>query len=78
MAQIFGEGIHTLVEQSGGFDDKGCCTLTLTFESPDEACQKLLGLGTAIEIIAPQELRTQMHDTAQQLVESYSENSLKQ
>jgi len=74
MAQIFGEGIHTLVEQSGGFDDKGCCTLTLTFESPDEACRKLLGLGTAIEIIAPQDLRIRIRDSARQLVEFYADH----
>jgi predicted DNA-binding transcriptional regulator YafY len=72
MAQILGEGIHTLIEQSGNFDDKGCCTLTLTFESPDEACQKLLGLGTSIEIIKPDELRKQIFNMAQQLVRLYS------
>ena len=71
LIQIFGEGIHTIVEQSGGTDDKGCCKLTLTFESPDDACRKLLGLGTAIEIIKPEELRKQMANTAQQLAALY-------
>jgi len=73
LIQMFGEGIHTLVEQSGGIDDQGCCTLTLTFESADEACRKLLGLGTAIQIVTPPELRNQMCDTARQLVAFYTE-----
>ena len=71
LIQMFGEGIHTLVEQSGGTDDKGCCTLALTFESPDDACQKLLGLGTTIEIIKPEALRDQLLDVARQLVTFY-------
>jgi predicted DNA-binding transcriptional regulator YafY len=72
LIQMFGEGIHTLLEQSGGSDDQGCCTLTLTFESPDDACRKLLGLGTAIEIINPKELRDQMLNTAQELAAFYA------
>jgi predicted DNA-binding transcriptional regulator YafY len=74
LIQTFGEGIHTLVEQSGGIDDHGCCTLPLTFESADEACRKLLGLGPAIEIIAPQDLRSRIRDTARQVVEFYSDH----
>jgi predicted DNA-binding transcriptional regulator YafY len=72
LIQMFGEGIHALVENSGSVDDQGCCTLTLTFESPDDACRKLLGLGTAIEIIRPQELRDRMLTTAQELVAFYA------
>jgi predicted DNA-binding transcriptional regulator YafY len=73
LIQMFGEGIHALVAQSGGTDDQGCYTLTITFESPDDACHKLLGLGTAIEIIGPEELRTQIFNMAQQLVEFYKQ-----
>ncbi len=72
LAQLFGEGIHTLFEQAGDPEEDGCCTLSLTFESPDDACRKLLGLGTAIEIVAPQELSSRMREKAQQLVEFYS------
>lgn len=73
LIQMFGEGIHTLVEQAGGMDDQGCCALTLTFESADDACRKLMGLGTAVEVVGPPELRRQMRDTAQQLIEFYSQ-----
>ncbi len=71
LAQVFGEGIHALIEQTSP-DDDGCCTLALTFESPTDACQKLLGLGTIIEVLEPQELRAQMLDSAQQLAAFYT------
>ncbi|MBN1993158.1 MAG: YafY family transcriptional regulator [Anaerolineae bacterium] len=72
LVQMFGEGIHTLVEQAGAPDDEGCCTLTLTFESPEAACQKILGLGTAVEVIAPQALRKQMLNMAEQVTNLYT------
>ena len=73
LVQAFGEGIHHLVEQAGSPNDEGCCTLSLTFESAADACQKLLGLGSSVEIVAPQALRDRMLDTARQLIAFYSE-----
>jgi predicted DNA-binding transcriptional regulator YafY len=73
MAQVFGEGIHNLVEQAGSPDPDGCLTFSLTFESPGEACQKLLGLGTMVEVLEPQAMRDQMLNTARQLTTFYAD-----
>ena len=72
LAQVFGEGIHTLIEQITP-DDSGCCQLTLTFESPEAACRQLFGLGAEIEIIAPAELRETMLATAKQVIKLYTQ-----
>jgi predicted DNA-binding transcriptional regulator YafY len=71
LAQVFGEGIHTLIEQTTP-DDSGCCQLPLTFESPEAACRQLLGLGAEIEIVAPEELRETMLATAKQVTKLYT------
>jgi len=75
LAQIFGEGIHSLIEQAGSPDEAGCLTLALTFGSPEEACQKLLGLGIMVEVVAPQAVREQMLNTAREVINLlYKEN----
>ena len=74
LVQVFGEGIYHLIEQAGSPDDEGCCTLSLTFESAETACQKLLGLGTIIEVVSPQALQHKMRETAQQLATFYTKN----
>jgi predicted DNA-binding transcriptional regulator YafY len=71
LAQRFGEGIHRLVEQTTP-DEAGCCTLTLTFESLEAACQQLLGLGSAIEVVQPEELREAMLTKAREVVTFYT------
>jgi predicted DNA-binding transcriptional regulator YafY len=76
LVQTFGEGIHTLFEQAGSPDEEGCCTLSLTFESLEAACQKLLGLGTKVEVMGPQALRERMLEMARQLVGFYVSNKV--
>ena len=75
LVQTFGEGIHTLFEQAGSPDEEGCYALSLTFESQEAACQKLLGLGTRVEVVGSQALRERMLEMARQLVGFYTSNN---
>jgi predicted DNA-binding transcriptional regulator YafY len=72
LVQVFGEGMHSLIEQAGPPDVDGRLTLSLTLESMAVACQQLLGLGTLVEVLEPQALRDRMLDTARQLADFYT------
>lgn len=73
LARHFGEGIVSLLTQSDTVDPAGGTTISLTFDSQETACQQLLGLGTAVEILAPDALREQMAHLARQLAITYSQ-----
>jgi predicted DNA-binding transcriptional regulator YafY len=73
MLRFFGEGLYTLLEQPDVTDEHGFVTLSLPFDSAQAACQALMGLGTAVEILTPLELREQMRATAVQLAALYSQ-----
>jgi predicted DNA-binding transcriptional regulator YafY len=75
LAQRFGDGIHRLVEQITP-DAAGCCTLTLTFESSEAACQQLLGLGTVVEVVQPEELRVEMLAKAREMANFYTKPAI--
>lgn len=49
-------------------DSTGWVILRVTYNSPGEAHMHVLGLGTAVEIIEPQELYTSVLETAQAIV----------
>jgi predicted DNA-binding transcriptional regulator YafY len=49
----------------------GCITFSLTFASEEAACQELLGVGTAVEIINPLSLRQKILAMSQQLIALY-------
>lgn len=70
LALVFGEGIVQELQKSKPNND-GTATLSLTFDSVKSACRQLLGLGTAVEVISPPELRQQMLNYAQKAVEKY-------
>ncbi|WP_420644230.1 helix-turn-helix transcriptional regulator [Candidatus Leptofilum sp.] len=70
LALVFGEGIVQAL-QTAPADANGHALLSLTFDSLEGACRQLLGLGTAVEIIAPQTLRAQMLARAQQVTQQY-------
>ena len=72
LVQMFGEGVHRLLEQAGALDETGCSTLTLTFESPEAACQQLLGLGVAVEVVQPVELREKLSEIAREVATFYT------
>jgi predicted DNA-binding transcriptional regulator YafY len=71
MIQAFGEGMHTLLTETAELTDHNCLLLTMNFESAKTACQQLLGLGTAVEVLEPPSLRLQMHDMALQVATFY-------
>ena len=53
-------------------DDAGWVTLSLTFDSLDAARARLLGLGNAVEVLAPVPLRRSIADFASRIVEMYA------
>jgi predicted DNA-binding transcriptional regulator YafY len=65
LVQAFGEGMHNLLAQSEGTDEQGRIRLTLTLDSEENACVRLLGLGPAVEVVAPASLRKRLAITAQ-------------
>lgn len=71
LAQVFGEGMHHLIAQADPPDSEGKTTLCLTFESKEAAGRQLLGLGTAVEIVEPTELRDHLLQEAYRLVAFY-------
>jgi predicted DNA-binding transcriptional regulator YafY len=70
--QYFGEGLRPAVEQARP-DAEGRLTLVLTFESLEEARQRLLGLGRAIEVLEPEALRRSIVDFASQTLGLYKQ-----
>ncbi|MCA9962339.1 MAG: WYL domain-containing protein, partial [Anaerolineales bacterium] len=72
LVQVFGEGMHALIANAGAPDDAGFLMLSLSFASEDEACRQLLGLGTAVTVIAPHSLRQCMAAAAVQISTLYA------
>lgn len=76
LALLFGEGIvNSLLASSPPEDATGYATISLTFDSVETACRQLLGLGTAVEVIAPQELRQMLYEQAIQAAGQYQLDS---
>ena len=53
-------------------DGEGWITVTLSFETVEEARERLLGLGGAVEVLEPQALRLSVLDFAMQTVSLYT------
>jgi predicted DNA-binding transcriptional regulator YafY len=74
LALVFGEGIITSLLTSAKVEDTaGHSTISLTFDSIETACRQLLGLGTAVEVLAPTALRQIMYEQASQVIRQYQE-----
>ncbi len=71
----FGEGIRARVAQAGPPDAAGRLTLTLTFESLEEARARILGFGRGVEVLAPFALRRSVLDFAEQTAGLYQEGA---
>jgi predicted DNA-binding transcriptional regulator YafY len=71
--RFYGESLFERLNEPGVTDNKGAITLTLTFDSMASACEQLLGLGTAVEIIAPLSLREHLRQTAVEIAAFYSQ-----
>jgi predicted DNA-binding transcriptional regulator YafY len=69
----FGWRAAELLDSAGPPDADGWRTLTLPFESLDAARERILGLGCAVEVLAPEPLRLTVQDYARQIVRLYGE-----
>ncbi len=71
MVQLFGDGLYHLFEKADS--ENGRLTFSLTFASEVDACQQLMGLGTAVTVISPASLRQKIAETSQKLLKLYAE-----
>lgn len=68
----FGDQVLDQIVQTDPPDAEGWVTLTLTFEYLETARHRILGLGRAVEVLAPEALRLSVIDFAQQIVDFYA------
>jgi predicted DNA-binding transcriptional regulator YafY len=73
LAHALGDAIIRAAGSEEPLDVRGRQTITLIFETFEDARQQLLGLGRAVEVLAPQALRASVADFARQVVALYSE-----
>ncbi len=66
-----GEGVMQLVLAAESMAQDGSVVIELQFASVEDACQKLAGLGTAVQILAPDALRQHLVRHAKSLLEMY-------
>lgn len=75
LPQVLGEGMHTLLKQAEPPDAEGRITLTLTYETLQSARTSILGLGTNVEVLEPEELRESVVDFATRIVSFYAQKT---
>lgn len=73
LVRFFGEGLFDYLATTNLNDAKGSVTLPLSFDSLESACEQLMGLGTAVEVLEPPELRQHLRQTAVTLAAFYSQ-----
>lgn len=73
MVDVFGEGMYHLITEESKTLPNGRLQLTIPFASQEDACRRLLGLGTAVTIIQPAVLRQHLAETARAVAAAYSE-----
>lgn len=74
LPHYFGRMVETRVDDSKKIDDDGWITLNLPFESFEEARDRILGFGRAVEVLEPPELRESVIDFANQILDFYSKS----
>jgi predicted DNA-binding transcriptional regulator YafY len=67
---------HLVGADVNGANEKGWSQVTICFQFEEDACERLLGFGDQIEILAPLELRGKMVDRAQRLIAFYESRPL--
>jgi predicted DNA-binding transcriptional regulator YafY len=73
LPRYFGEAIHDAIAQAAPTDAQGWVTLTLPFETLEDACERILGFGRAVEVLEPPALRNSVLDYARQIVTLYTQ-----
>lgn len=71
---FFGEGLFDYLADNNVTDARGYVTLPLSFDSLEHACQQLMGLGTAVEVLTPSILRQKIRQTAVELAAFYRQD----
>ncbi len=69
---LFGENILSEIEAADPPDNNGWIFLPMIFETFEDARQRLLSLGGAVEVIEPLALRMSMQDFAEQIIGVYA------
>lgn len=72
LAQVFGDGVLQQVDQAGPPDDHGWLTLSLIFESVEEAQVRILGFGNLAEVLTPTDLRRSIVAMATRVLTFYA------
>jgi predicted DNA-binding transcriptional regulator YafY len=67
----FGQEIRPIIAQAGPVDEDGWITLELPFETLEDARERILGYGGAVEVLRPRALRLSVADFARQIVARY-------
>ncbi len=76
LALVFGEGVvASLVAGSESKDAAGHALISLTFDSLETACRQLLGLGTAVDVVAPRFVRQALYQRARAALDQYQDAS---
>lgn len=68
----FGNRLRPRIDQAGPPDAEGWIRLELSFESLEQARDRLLGFGRGIEVLAPRALRRSILDYAKQIEALYT------
>ena len=71
LTQVMGDWVQALAKEAGPPGAGGWITLPMVFETLPEARSKLLGFGTSVKVLAPQEWRESMGDFASRIAEFY-------
>ncbi|HEX6479814.1 MAG TPA: YafY family protein [Ktedonobacteraceae bacterium] len=71
LTQVMGDWVQALVKEADPPGPGGWITLPMMFETLPEARSKLLGFGTSVEVLEPQELRDSIEDFASRIAEFY-------
>jgi predicted DNA-binding transcriptional regulator YafY len=71
LPRVYGESVRAALNDAPEADEDGWTTLTLTFDSFEAARSSVLGLGTAAEVLEPEELRAAVLEMASGVVDFY-------
>lgn len=72
LPRYFGGDIQERLARAGPADERGWIAIELVFESLDAARDRLLGFGSAVEVLEPHALRRSMLDYAEQIAGLYA------
>jgi predicted DNA-binding transcriptional regulator YafY len=71
LPQVVGETAHVYLKDGERVNDNGWVRTTISFETLEEACRKVMGFGATVEVVAPLELRRRIREQADELASFY-------